>query len=183
MDSDYPLDELVSQDPNFPSIAYRAHKHAPIYIPWIHRSLVLGVGFDSSIASNSRSIESALLPSALASKPQVYSFNHTNNKNSYRQVSSVKTSTSYQHLEFNGTFSAGGSFLGASGRGEYMRNVFDNKDVWSESVIRQDRTNGLIATVSVEQSLSSGLIAYWKNYICQIRSFVRRRPVPPSQVA
>lgn len=136
------LDHLMLKDPNLPSIAYQAHEHASIYIPWIGQSPVLGVGFDSSIASKTgrtnssetsqtHGINNALRPSAFASTPgQVtHQLEFTNNGNSIREVSSTHASTSYEHMDFKGSFSVGGSFLGASGRGRFSNTVSENKDV------------------------------------------------------
>lgn len=125
------LDKLIGQDPNLPSIAYQAHEHTPIYIPWSRRVISLGAGFDSSAVSKSHNNGEAFRPSALASTPEqaTYQLDPAENRNSFRQASSSHAATSYEHMDFKGTVSVGGPVLGASGRAEFSKKVYDNKDV------------------------------------------------------
>lgn len=129
--SDYPsLDNVFSQDPNLPSIAFQAHEYSPIYIPWTKRVVALGIGLDSSVVSEGRN-ETAFRPSAFSCEQgnATYQLDTGENTSSLRQASSSHAATSYEHMDMKGSVSVGGSMLGVSGRGAFSKSVQDNRDV------------------------------------------------------
>lgn len=131
MDDYRSLDKLFPEDPNLPSISYQAHEHSPICIPWTSRPVMLGAGFDSSVVPKTGNNNAAFRPSAFVHIPGevAYQLDPAENRNSLRQTSSAHQAMSYAHMDFKGTMSAGGSVLGASGRGEFAKNVYNNRDV------------------------------------------------------
>ncbi|KDQ06258.1 hypothetical protein BOTBODRAFT_181784 [Botryobasidium botryosum FD-172 SS1] len=125
------LDELFPEDPNLPSLAYQAHENVPIFIPWTHKSIALGTGLDSSNAFNAQENSDLFRRSALKPTPggkAIYQFDANEGSSSFRQSSSAQAATSYEHMDFKGSASAGGSVLGASGRAEFSKAVSENKD-------------------------------------------------------
>jgi len=125
------LDELFPEDPNLPSLAYQAHENVPIFIPWTHKSIALGTGLDSSNAFNAQENSDLFRRSALKPMPggkAIYQFDANEGSSSFRQSSSAQAATSYEHMDFKGSVSAGGSVLGASGRAEFAKAVSENKD-------------------------------------------------------
>ncbi|KAJ6568220.1 hypothetical protein DFH09DRAFT_983075 [Mycena vulgaris] len=127
MDDLRTLDSLIQLDPNLPSLAYQAHEKAPICLPWTHKSIVLGTGLNSSDAAKLDE-QFAFCPSPLDLELASYQFEPTDNSNSFRQSSSAHSATSYEHMDMKATISAGGAVLGASGRGQFTKNVFENRD-------------------------------------------------------
>jgi len=119
------LDRIFPQDPNFSGIAYQAHENVPILIPWTRKVIVLGTGFESSIASDPNDF--ALRPTAL--EKTTYRVEPTESTSSFRQNSSTKVASSYEHMDFKGSLSAGGSVLGVSAQAAFAKNVYGNRDV------------------------------------------------------
>lgn len=133
-DADLPpplLDALMSQDPNLPSMAYQAYSQTPICVPWTNRPIALGVGFDSAAGAKAQSNDEGFRPSALSYAPEdmAYQLDPADNMNSFRQASSSHSSMSYEHMDFKGSLSVGNPLLGASGRGEFAKSVYGNRDV------------------------------------------------------
>lgn len=153
------LDRAAQDDPNLPSIAYQARENAPIFIPWTRRSIALGAGLSTSIASNQQASENALKPSALAFGPGevMYQLEPTESRSSFRQSSSSQAASSYEHMDARGSVSVGGSMLGASGRAEYSKTVGQNRDVCgSDSPIFYSPSSDHFV---VEQTLSARVLA------------------------
>ncbi|THV02560.1 hypothetical protein K435DRAFT_836405 [Dendrothele bispora CBS 962.96] len=144
------LDRIIPKDPNFPSIAYQAHEHVPICVPWVHNVIALGTGFESSVAANPKTDQIAFRPRALAATPgkAQYQLEPTDNTNSFRQNSSTHSATSYEHMDMKGSLSVGGSMLGLSGRAAFSKNVFENKDSNKVSLQASLRIGRITSTAS-----------------------------------
>ncbi|CAK5267425.1 unnamed protein product [Mycena citricolor] len=128
------LDQLLPLDPNVPSVPYQAHENTPVYVPWTRKRVVLGTGLDISQTGNSKPGEGdlRLRPSAFAGlldPPSAsITFKPADAVNSFRQSSSTASASSYEHLDMSMNLSAGGSLVGASGRGAFAKNVAMNRD-------------------------------------------------------
>ncbi|KAG5644904.1 hypothetical protein DXG03_007456 [Asterophora parasitica] len=157
------LDSLIQGDPNLPSLAYQAHENAPICLPWARKPIVLGTGLESSVAANSDDQTVAFRPSAFDRKPAAYQFQGTGNANSFRQSASSHSSSSYEHMDMKATFSAGGSVLGVSGRGQFTKDVCANRDS---------------SKISVQASIRVGWITFstFPRLSSQSLSLLRRSP-------
>lgn len=121
----------LDEDPNLPSLAYQAHENVPIFIPLSHKSIALGIGFDSSIVIGAQPSSALFRPSALISTSgkALYELDMEEGCSSFRQSSSSKAATSYEHMDFKGTLSAGGSLFGVTGRAQFTQDVSGNTDV------------------------------------------------------
>jgi len=124
------IDKLISTDPNLPSVAYQAHENVPICFPWARKPVVVGMGFDSEVASKHNANEDHFRAFAFARAPgkAEYLFEPTENCSMFRQNASTHAASFYEHMNFKGSFSAGNSVLGVSGRGEFNENVSNNRD-------------------------------------------------------
>lgn len=113
-------------DPNLPSLPYQARERVPIHLPWGRKVIALGTGFDCDAKPGG-----AIRPSALAlgqSKGQC-ALEAWTGSNSFRESTSAQAATSYEHMDFKGSMSMGGSVLGAEGRGAFANDVYRNQDV------------------------------------------------------
>lgn len=122
------LEVLISPDPNLPSLAYQARENSPIVIPWTRDNIALGVGLTRPITSQTNIARDALRPSPFVPAAKVV-FEMADNSNLFLQSSSAYAATSYEHMNLNGSLSVGGSFIGASGKAEFNKAVYNNRDV------------------------------------------------------
>ncbi|KAK7435785.1 hypothetical protein VKT23_019483 [Stygiomarasmius scandens] len=142
------LDRIFPQDPNFSGIAYQAHENVPILIPWTRKVIVLGTGFESSVASDPNDF--ALRPTAL--EKTTYRVEPTESTSSFRQNSSTKVASSYEHMDFKGSLSAGGSVLGVSAQAAFAKNVYGNRDSKKVSLQASLRIGRIIPNTSYHLS-------------------------------
>lgn len=126
-------DSLFPDDPHFPSLAYQAHENVPIRIPWTKRTVSLGLGFDTTCTGIQ---QDPFRPSPFLPLRHISSSSLTNQVNlmwetnsSFRSTSSSEAATSYEHMNISGNVSVGDSFLGATGRVSYMKDVQADRNV------------------------------------------------------
>lgn len=127
------LDTLLSPDINLPSIAYQAKQGVPIILPCPPqgRRIALGSGLETSALVRADEGLDPVRPSAFDNRPHqgAHRVEFTGGVSSFRQASSTHTSSSYDHLDIQGSLSVGYSFLGASCQANFNKDVQGNRDV------------------------------------------------------
>ncbi|KAI0798724.1 hypothetical protein BC629DRAFT_1592263 [Irpex lacteus] len=132
------LDTLLSPDISLPSIAYQAKQGVPIILPCPlqGRRIALGSGIETSALTRADEGLDAARPCAFDDRPRqgAHQLEFTGGVSSFRQASSTHTSSSYDHLDIQGSLSVGYSFLGASCQAKYNKDVQDNRDATKVSL-------------------------------------------------
>jgi hypothetical protein len=124
----YKVEDVFPEDPFEPTVKYIGASQTPFTVPWTKERIQLCAGFNTQ-----RSQKDALFLSTSAFQntlhmPLQY---RECQSTSIKDESGSNIATSSVDTTFAISASVGGSFLGASGRGSYEKNLRDNKNVSS----------------------------------------------------
>ena len=120
------LVQVFPESPLEPTIRYAGFSGVPLFVPWAIGRIRCGTGFDSRRTQTDSLFKQTLAFEDLSRTPLRFRQIQTT---SIQDDSNSDIATSSSDTSFAISASVGASFLGASGRGTYEKNVRDNRDV------------------------------------------------------
>ncbi|KAK6354950.1 hypothetical protein TWF696_004078 [Orbilia brochopaga] len=141
------LEDILPVDPLVPTVEYVGASQTPFTVPWAKGRVQLCTGFNSRRAQHDDLFIDRAAFQDTASAPLRY---RECQITSIRDESGTDIANSSENRSFAIGASVGGSFLGASARGSYEKNVRDNRNTSNISV-RADHVCGQIEVVQVPQ--------------------------------
>lgn len=136
------IERSFPEDPFEPTVRWIAVSQTPFSVPWAQGRVQIGASFNTNRGPN----DALFLPRAafkdLLSTPLHF---QPCQVTSIRDESGTNVATSSSNTSFAISASIGGSFLGASGRGSYEKNMRDHQNASSPNQLQGFLLLGVMA--------------------------------------